>query len=145
MFQQGSNPGVAKTNVFSAGLKVKLKGVCHLDIEDMCVESINHAQLNFVSTVESPHRTAPNWINYSLPGKKKCNKSNISRLATQYSLNLFVKRYNVIVNKHCWIIKHTSRFRINWYRSRKVLPCKTRNKKNVEHNSMGKHLCRHHL
>ena len=114
MFQQGSNPGVAKTNVFSAGLKVKLKGVCHLDIEDMCVESINHAQLNFVSTVESPHRTAPNWINYSLPGKKKCNKSNISRLATQYSLNLSVKRYNVIVNKHCWIIKHPCRLRINW-------------------------------
>ena len=90
------------------------EGVCHLDIEDMCVESINHAQLNFVSTVESLHRTAPNWINYSLPGKKKCNKSNISRLATQYSLNLFVKRYNVIVNKHCWIIKHPCRLRINW-------------------------------
>ena len=54
MFQQGSNPGVAKTNVFSAGLKVKLKGVCHLDIEDMCVESINHAQLNLKACIERP-------------------------------------------------------------------------------------------
>ena len=57
MFQQGSNPRVAKANVISAGctqfffLKLKLKGLCHLDIEDMCAESINHAQINFVSTV----------------------------------------------------------------------------------------------
>ena len=59
MFQQGSNSRVAKANVISAGctqffffLKVKLKGVCHLDIEDMCPESINQGQLNFVSTVQ---------------------------------------------------------------------------------------------
>ena len=77
--------------------------------------------------IVSLHRTAPNWINYILNRKKNYNKSNILRLATQYSLNLFVKRYNVIVNKHCWIIKHPCLFRINWYRSRKVLPCKTRN------------------
>ena len=83
--------------------------------------------------------------NYILHRKKNYNKSNILSLATQYSLNLFVKRYNVIVNKHCWIIKHPCRFRINLYRSRKVLPCKTRNKKIVENNSMGKHLCRQHL
>ena len=95
--------------------------------------------------IVSLHQTAPNWINYILHRKTKYNKSNILRLATQYSLNLFVKRYNAIVNKHCWIIKHPCRLRINLCRSREVLPCKTRNKKIVEHNSMGKHLCRQHL
>ena len=73
----------------------------------------------------SLHRTAPNWINYVLHRKENYNKSNILRLATQYSLNLFVKRYDVIVNKHCWIIKHPCRLRINLCRSRKVLPCQT--------------------
>ena len=113
------------------------------DLKFLCMAFSIPKILGFLSLRKIPMERS--CRNYILHRKKNYNKSHILRLATQYSLNLFVKRYNVIVNKHCWIIKHPCLFRINWYRSRKVLPCKTRNKKNVEHNSMGKHLCRHHL
>ena len=53
MFQQElQRPTLSVQVAHNFFLKVKLKSVCHLDIEDMCAESINHAQLNFVSTVQ---------------------------------------------------------------------------------------------
>ena len=82
------------------------------DLKFLCIAFSIPKILGFLSLRKIPvERSCRNYI---LHRKKNYNKSNILRLATQYSLNLFVKRYNVIVNKHCWIIKHPCRFRINW-------------------------------
>ena len=90
------------------------------DLKFLCIAFSIPKILGFLSLRKIPmERPCRNHI---LHRKKNYNKSNILRLATQYSLNLFVKRHNVIVNRYCWIIKHPCRLRINLCRSRKVLP-----------------------
>ena len=69
------------------------------DLKFLCIAFSILKILGFLSLQKIPMERS--CRNYILHRKKNYNKSNLLRLATQYSLNLFVKRYNVIVNKRC--------------------------------------------